>query len=173
MSKGGDRTDIGSLDLPDTAQQVYAVAPTQLQKKRPDLVFSAAQPLLSSTDRKAQALHSGYTHTVLPSPLLPPASPSNNLLVLRRSSTSNNLHQLARNNSLTRAIVQNLELANHVASVLGGVVHGVAAGGLFAGVAFGEGPEEGVGEGVFAEVAEDLVVDFEGGEVCCVLLETG
>lgn len=103
-------------------------------------------------------------------PFPPPSSfttmLNNTLLHIRRSSrTRNDLHQLARDDSLSRPVVQDLELVDHVAGVLGGVVHGVAARGLLAGVALGERPVERVGERVLLEVAEDLFVDFEGGEV--------
>ena len=102
-------------------------------------------------------LSSIYTH---------PSFPSQHCLrILRRSSASNNLHQLARNNSLSRPVIQNGELIDHVAGVLGSVVHGVAAGGLLAGVALGERPEEAVGERVFGHVGQHFVVDFEGGEI--------
>ena len=87
------------------------------------------------------------------------------LLILRSSRTSDNLHQFTCDNRLSRPVIQNLEPINHVAGVLGSVVHGVAACGLFAGVAFSERPEKVVCEGVFFKVGEDLVVDFEGGEV--------
>jgi hypothetical protein len=38
---------------------------------------------------------------------------------------------------------------------------------LFAGVTLGQSPVERVGKGVLAEVAEDFVVELEGGEVGC------
>jgi hypothetical protein len=38
---------------------------------------------------------------------------------------------------------------------------------LFASVTLGKSPVEGVGQGVLAEVAQDLVIELEGGEVCC------
>jgi len=69
---------------------------------------------------------------------------------------------------LASTVEENLESVDHVTGVLGGVVHGVAAGRLFAGVAFGESPEERVGESVLAEVADDFVVNLEGGEVGCI-----
>lgn len=55
-------------------------------------------------------------------------------LRLGSSRTSNNLDKFASNDGLTGTVVQNLELVDHVASVLGGVVHGVLARGLLAGV---------------------------------------
>lgn len=55
-------------------------------------------------------------------------------LRLGGSRTSNNLDEFASNDGLTSTVVQNLELADHVTSVLGGVVHGVLAGGLLASV---------------------------------------
>jgi hypothetical protein len=44
-------------------------------------------------------------------------------------------------------------------------VHGVSAGRLLAGVTFSESPEEGVGKAVLAEVAENLLINLEGGEI--------
>lgn len=77
------------------------------------------------------------------------------LSILGSGSTRNNLDKLTSNDSLSRSVEENLELVNHVASVLGCIVHGVATSGDFASVAFCECPVKGVGEGVFAEVAED------------------
>ena len=62
---------------------------------------------------------------------LPPLQP----LVLGSSRTSNDLDKFASNDGLTSTVVENLELVDHVTSVLGGVVHGVLARGLLAGVA--------------------------------------
>lgn len=56
-------------------------------------------------------------------------------LVLGSGSTSNNLDKFASNDGLTGTVVENLELVDHVTSVLGGVVHGVLASGLLASVA--------------------------------------
>jgi hypothetical protein len=86
-------------------------------------------------------------------------------LLLGGGGTSDNLDQLAGNDGLASAVEQNLELVDHLAGVLGGVVHGVATSGLLAGVALGKSPEEGVGQGVLAEAGEDSLVDLEGGEV--------
>ena len=97
---------------------------------------------------------------------IPSVGISTSLSILGCGSTSDNLDQFASNDSLSISVVENLELVNHVAGVLGSVVHGVAAGGLFAGMTFGERPVDGVGERVFGHVGEDFVVDFEGGEVC-------
>lgn len=91
-------------------------------------------------------------------------------LLLGRGGTSDDLDQLAGNDGLASAVEQNLELVDHLAGVLGGVVHGVATGGLLAGVALGKSPEEGVGQGVLAEAGEDGLVDLEGGEVGWVLM---
>ena len=91
-------------------------------------------------------------------------------LLLGSGGTGDNLDQLAGNDGLASAVEQNLELVDHLAGVLGGVVHGVATGGLLAGVALGESPEEGVGQGVLAEAGEDGLVDLEGGEVGWVLM---
>lgn len=44
-------------------------------------------------------------------------------------------------------------------------VHGVATGRNLAGVTLAESPVEGVGEGVLAEVAKDLFINLESGEV--------
>lgn len=52
--------------------------------------------------------------------------------------TSNDLDQLAGNDSLSGTVEQDLEFVDHVTSVLGGVVHGVATGRLLAGVALGK-----------------------------------
>ena len=86
-------------------------------------------------------------------------------LLLGSGGTGDNLDQLAGNDGLASAVEQNLELVDHLAGVLGGVVHGVATGGLLAGVALCKSPEEGVGQGVLAEAGEDGLVDLEGGEV--------
>ena len=55
-------------------------------------------------------------------------------LRLGSSRTSNNLDKFASNDGLTGTVVENLELVDHVTSVLGGVVHGVLARGLLASV---------------------------------------
>lgn len=47
----------------------------------------------------------------------------NRLLILGRGSTSNNFHQLASDDGLTGSVVDDLELADHVSGVLGGVLH--------------------------------------------------
>ena len=86
-------------------------------------------------------------------------------LFLGSGGTSDNLDELAGNDGLASTVEQNLELGDHLAGVLGGVVHGVAAGGLLAGVALCKSPEEGVGESVLAEAREDGLVDLEGREV--------
>lgn len=44
-------------------------------------------------------------------------------------------------------------------------VHGVATGRDLAGVTLAESPVEGVGEGVLAEVAKNLLINLESGEV--------
>ena len=44
-------------------------------------------------------------------------------------------------------------------------VHGVATGRNLAGVTLAESPVEGVGEGVLAEVAKNLLINLESGEV--------
>ncbi len=56
-------------------------------------------------------------------------------LALGSSRTSNNLDKFASNDGLTGTVVENLELVDHVTSVLGSVVHGVLARGLLASVA--------------------------------------
>lgn len=86
---------------------------------------------------------------------------------------------------MTGAVVLDLELANHLTSVLGGIlkfqsvkcsgdvpksgvvtyVHGIATGRHLASVALSESPEEGVGEGVLLEVTERLLLNLEGREV--------
>jgi hypothetical protein len=86
-------------------------------------------------------------------------------LILGSGGTSDNLDELAGNDGLASTVEQNLELGDHLAGVLGGVVHGVAAGGLLAGVALGKSPEERVGECVLAEAGEDGLVDLERREV--------
>lgn len=92
-----------------------------------------------------------------------------NTLLLRCSSTSNNLNQLASNDSLSRSVVKNLELIDHVASVLGSVVHGVTAGRNLASVTLSQRPEERVGQGVLAKVGEDGIINLEVGVVCCLM----
>lgn len=47
----------------------------------------------------------------------------NGSLILRRGSTSDNFHQLASDDGLTGTVVDDLEFADHVPSVLGGVLH--------------------------------------------------
>jgi hypothetical protein len=44
-------------------------------------------------------------------------------------------------------------------------VHGISAGRLLAGVTLSESPEEGVGKAVLAEVAENLLINLESGEI--------
>ena len=56
-------------------------------------------------------------------------------LLLGGGGTSDNLDELTGNDGLTGTVVENLELVDHVTSVLGGVVHCVLARGLLAGVA--------------------------------------
>lgn len=56
-------------------------------------------------------------------------------LTLRSSRTGDNLDKFASNDGLTGSVVQNLELVDHVASVLGCIVHGVLAGRDLASVA--------------------------------------
>lgn len=46
-------------------------------------------------------------------------------LTLGGSRTSDNLDELASNDGLTSSVVQNLELVDHVTSVLGRIIHGV------------------------------------------------
>lgn len=87
------------------------------------------------------------------------------LCILGGGSTSNNLNQFASNDSLSGTVVKNLELVDHVTSVLRGIVHSISAGRLLAGVALSKSPVERVGEGVFAQVAKDLIVNLEGRKV--------
>ncbi len=86
-------------------------------------------------------------------------------LVFRSGSTSDDLHQLARNDSLSRPVVQDGEPVDHVACVFRCVIHGVPAGGDLASVAFSQCPVDAVGQGVLTHVGKDFVVDLEGGEV--------
>ena len=103
-------------------------------------------------------------------------------LTLRRSRTSNDLDEFAGNDGLTSSVVENLELVDHVTSVLGRIVHGVLASRDLASVALskslehvsqrgtaetgrGTHPEERVGKSVLAEVGENLVLDLESREV--------
>jgi hypothetical protein len=119
-------------------------------------------------------LNPGYIHTFL-APLFLNTTAHHMLrhlplfrglrLLLGGGGTSDNLDELTGNDGLTSTVEQNLELGDHLTSVLGGVVHGVAAGGLLAGVALGKSPEEGVGKSVLAEAGEDSLVDLEGREV--------
>jgi hypothetical protein len=66
---------------------------------------------------------------------------------------------------LTRSVVENLELVDHLSSVLGSVVHGILTGRLLASVTLSQRPEERVGESVLAEVGENLILDLESREV--------
>lgn len=119
-------------------------------------------------------LNPGYIHT-FPAPHLPHyncTSTCSDIFRLRRlhlllgsGGTSDNLDELTSNDGLASTVEQNLELGDHLAGVLGGVVHGVTAGGLLAGVTLGKGPEEGVGKSVLAKAGEDSLVDLEGREV--------
>jgi hypothetical protein len=86
-------------------------------------------------------------------------------LILGSGGTSDNLDELAGNDGLASTVEQNLELGDHLTSILGGVVHGVTTSGLLAGVALGKCPEERVGECVLAEAGEDGLVDLERREV--------
>lgn len=54
-------------------------------------------------------------------------------------STSNNLNQLSRNDSLSGTVEENLESVDHITSVLRCIVHGIATSGVLASVAFGKG----------------------------------
>jgi hypothetical protein len=102
----------------------------------------------------------------MPTPPAPLVSEQRRFLhVFGGSSTSDNLNKFASNDGLSGTVVQNLVLANHLTSVLGGIVHGVSAGRLLAGVTLSESPEEGVGKAVLAEVAENLLINLEGGEI--------
>jgi len=112
---------------------------------------------------------------------------AHHLHVLRGGGTSDDFNQLAGNDGLSGAVVQDLVLANHLASVLGGIlrdfvstvpdftkrrrrithVHGVSSGRLLAGVALGKSPVQGVGQAVLAEVGQDLVIDLERRDVGC------
>ena len=86
-------------------------------------------------------------------------------LALGSGCTSNDLDKFASNDSLSRSVVENLELVDHLSSVLGSVVHGVLTRRLLASVTLSQRPEERVGESVLAEVGEYLVLNLESGEV--------
>jgi hypothetical protein len=86
-------------------------------------------------------------------------------LILGSGGTSDNLDELAGNDGLASTVEQNLELGDHLTSILGGVVHGVTTSGLLAGVALGKCPEERVGECVLAEAGENSLIDLKGREV--------
>ena len=98
---------------------------------------------------------------------------STSLCILGSSGTSNNLDQLASNDSLSGTVEKNGELADHVTGVLRGVVHGVTTGRLFASVTLCKRPVERVGESVLSQVTENLVINLERGEVCCNWLVKG
>ena len=87
------------------------------------------------------------------------------LSILGGGGTSDNLDQLASNDSLSCSVVENLELVDHLSSVLGSVVHGILTGTLLASVTLSQRPEERVGESVLAEVGENLILDLESREV--------
>jgi len=63
-------------------------------------------------------------------------------LTLGSGRTSDNLDKFASNDGLTSSVVENLELVDHLSSVLGSIVHGVLTRGLLASVTFGQRPEE-------------------------------
>ena len=86
-------------------------------------------------------------------------------LTLGSSGTGNNLDKFASNDGLTRSVVENLELVDHVSSVLGSIVHGVLTRRLLASVTLSQRPEERVGKGVLAEVGENLILNLESREV--------
>lgn len=105
-------------------------------------------------------------------------------LLLGSSSTSDNLDQLAGNDGLASTVEKNLVLADHVTSVLGGVlaqwsalsraktsrvrdtyIHSVTAGGLLASVSLSKSPVKGVGESVLLEVWKLILVNLESREV--------
>jgi hypothetical protein len=92
-------------------------------------------------------------------------------LTLRSGRTSNDLDKFASNDGLTCAVVKNLELVDHLSSVLRGVVHGVLTRRLLASVALGQRPVERVGKSILAEVGENLVLNLESGEIGCITLE--
>jgi hypothetical protein len=96
---------------------------------------------------------------------LHPGLYSHSLHVRRGSSTSDNLNQLSGNDSLSGTVEENLVLVDHLTSVLGSVIHSVSSGGLLAGVALGKSPVERVGKTVLSEVAKNLIVNLESGEV--------
>lgn len=162
----------------------------RIQKKTSSIFRRAPvhtiSPPLYSTFSLQKKLHSNQP---LPSSL-PPQSPALLYsgvffcLLLGGGGTGNNLTQLVGNNGLSGAVEKNLELANHLTGVLGGVVHGVAAGRDLARVTLsktlrsllvvriGGGEvgdrayaEDGVGEGKLAEVGELLLLNLEGGDV--------
>ena len=83
-------------------------------------------------------------------------------MVLGSSSTSDNLDQLAGDDSLSGTVEQNRELADHVTGVLRGVVHGVTTSRLLASVTLGKSPEERVGKSVLPEVAESVILNLKG-----------
>lgn len=86
-------------------------------------------------------------------------------LALGSRRTSNDLDELTGNDGLTRSVVQNLELVDHLARILGSIVHGVLARRLLASMALSQRPEERVGKSVLAEVGEHLVLNLERREV--------
>jgi len=63
-------------------------------------------------------------------------------LTLGSGRTSDNLDKFASNDGLTSSVVENLELVDHLSSVLGSVVHGVLTRRLLASVTLGQRPEE-------------------------------
>lgn len=79
--------------------------------------------------------------------------------------TGDNLNQLAGNGGLALTVVQDLELVDHLTSVLGGVLHGVATSGDLTGVTLSHGPEEVVGKSVLAEAGQNLIVNLVRGDV--------
>ena len=107
------------------------------------------------------------------------------LHVRRSGSTGDNFNQLASNDGLSGTVILDLELANHLTSILGSIlkryllaaiievsnrrvithVHSVSAGRHLASVTLGKGPVEGVGKAVFAEVGQSLLLDLKSREV--------
>lgn len=64
-----------------------------------------------------------------------------------------------------RSVLRQL-LLEHTGSCVDAYIHSISSSRLLACVAFSEGPIERVGQCVFTQIGEDLIIDFERGEVC-------
>lgn len=77
---------------------------------------------------------------------------------LKSGGTGDDVDEVVGDGGLSTAVVDHVEVGDHVAGVLGGVVHGVALGVDLGGVSLDEGGVDGVGKGELGEVLGDVVL---------------